>query len=47
MLLAGYTLIFSAVQGGRFARNPMLGITEVYGKATTSAAPSEGGAPVV
>ena len=39
-LLVGYTLLFAAVQGGRFIRNPLLAITEPLVEPTTSSTPT-------
>lgn len=36
LVLVGYMFLFAAVQGGRFARNPWLGVTEVYGGGASS-----------
>jgi len=42
LLLVGYMFLFAAVQGGRFARNPWLGVTEVYGGSGASSTPTGG-----
>lgn len=50
-LLVGYLLVFAAVQGGRFTRNPLAGITEAGAGGSGSPAGGSstvgGGPPIV